>query len=360
MNYVILNGVKSNTIKGLMIQSLPPISKPLLRTEVEEIEGRDGDIITKLGYSAYDKTISVGLFGDYNIDDVIKYFDSEGTVTFSNEPDKFYNYQIIRGIDFERLIRFRVAEVVFHVQPFKYSAVENAHSFINDFLGISYYSATKNGITLTADNDVITINGTGITATEFYVPLKSQNVATGAYTLSVSTNGTGANACSVRLIKSAPSNADSFGGDYLGLKNNTTVTLTGQISANTVYGYLWFYINAGTEMDFTMNAELTSNNFNSVTVFNKGNTIAKPVITLQGSGTINLYVNGTQLFVINLGQWGRITIDAIQMNAYQGDILLNRSVTGDYDNLVLNIGTNVISWSGNVSSFEIENFSRWI
>ena len=44
MNYVILNGVKSTTIKGLLIQSLPPISKPLMRTSIEEIDGRDGDI----------------------------------------------------------------------------------------------------------------------------------------------------------------------------------------------------------------------------------------------------------------------------------------------------------------------------
>ena len=105
MNRVTLNGIKSNTIKGLLIQSLPPISKPLIRTEIEEIDGRDGDVVTKLGYSAYDKEMSIGLFGDYNVDDVIQFFDSEGEVIFSNEPDKYYNYQIIEQIDFERLIK---------------------------------------------------------------------------------------------------------------------------------------------------------------------------------------------------------------------------------------------------------------
>ena len=103
MNYVILNGVKSTTIKGLLIQSLPPISKPLMRTSVEEIDGRDGDIVTKLGYSAYNKQMSIGLFGDYNVDEVIQFFSSEGTVIFSNEPDKYYNYQIIEQIDFKML-----------------------------------------------------------------------------------------------------------------------------------------------------------------------------------------------------------------------------------------------------------------
>ena len=128
MNYVILNGVKSTLIQGLLIQSLPSISKPLVRTKTEEIDGRDGDIVTVLGYSAYNKTMSIGLFGDYNIDEVIKYFNSSGEVIFSNEPDKFYKYQIIEQIDFERLIKFKTATVTFHVQPFKYSAVDDAFS----------------------------------------------------------------------------------------------------------------------------------------------------------------------------------------------------------------------------------------
>ena len=141
MNYCILNGIRSTMIKGLLIQSLPPISKPMMRTEIEEIDGRDGDIVTKLGYSAYDKTMSIGLFGDYDIDQVIKYFNSEGTVIFSNEPDKFYNYQILNQIDYERLIRFKTANVVFHVQPFKYSAVDDLFNFERNKLFLSEFES---------------------------------------------------------------------------------------------------------------------------------------------------------------------------------------------------------------------------
>lgn len=119
-NYIILNGTNSNTINGLLIQSLAPISKPLMRTEIEQIDGRDGDIITPLGFSAYDKQITVGLYGDFDINAIIAFFNSEGTVTFSNEPDKYYNYQIYDQIDFERLVRYRTATVTFHVQPFKF------------------------------------------------------------------------------------------------------------------------------------------------------------------------------------------------------------------------------------------------
>ena len=124
MNYIILNGVNSNTITGLLIQELPPISKPLMRTQIDQIDGRDGDIVTKLGYSAYDKEFTVGLHGSFDINQVIAYFATEGTVVFSNEPDKYYRYQTIEQIDFERLVRYRTATVTFHCQPFKYEVDE--------------------------------------------------------------------------------------------------------------------------------------------------------------------------------------------------------------------------------------------
>ena len=98
-NWIVLNGKKSTDVNGLLIQSLPAISKPLIRTEVEDIDGRDGDIVTYIGYSAYNKEMTIGLYGDYDIDDVIQYFDSSGIVIFSNEPDKYYKYQIYENID---------------------------------------------------------------------------------------------------------------------------------------------------------------------------------------------------------------------------------------------------------------------
>lgn len=237
-NYIVLNNNSSDEITGLLIQSLPPISKPLVRTTIEEIDGRDGDIVTNLGYSAYDKEISIGLYGNYDVDDVIQYFNSnsKGKVTFSNEKDKYYNYEIINQIDFERLIRFKTAIVTFHVQPFKYSAEDN-------------------------------------------------------------------------------------------------------------------------EKEFTIDDET------SINIRNNGNYISRPIITLYGSGTINLSLNNEQLFVIDLGEEAtQITIDTSLMEAYNNEtqVLMNRQVTGDYSNFALNVGNNTISWTGTITKIDIQNYSRWI
>ena len=131
INYVIINGVNSNTKNGLGINELPPITKPSMRTQTEEIDGRDGDIITKLGYSAYDKTITIGLFGTgYDVNDIISFFTSEGTITFSNEPDKYYKFTMLEQIDVESLLRFKTASITFHCQPFKYPLTEKLSNLL--------------------------------------------------------------------------------------------------------------------------------------------------------------------------------------------------------------------------------------
>ncbi len=129
--YIIINGVSSKQINGLLIQSLPPISKPRIRTSIEEIDGRDGDVVTTLGYAAYDKPITIGLKGDYNVDDVIEYFNTSGKIIFSNEIDKYYNFAIYDTIDFNKLIRFKTANINLHVQPFKYSVDEPPITYKN-------------------------------------------------------------------------------------------------------------------------------------------------------------------------------------------------------------------------------------
>ena len=233
-DYIIINRKKSTLVNGLIITSLPPITKPKMRYTAEEIDGVDGDTINKLGYGAYDKTFEIGLSYNYKVDDVIEYFNTQGQITFSNEPDKYYNFATLNQIDFEKLLRFKKAKITIHVQPFKHSNIESTKRF---------------------------------TFTE-----ESQNLI----------------------------------------------------------------------------------------VRNNGNIYSKPVITLFGSGTINLSLNGIEAFIINLN--GSMVLDTQSQNAYDPNtkVFLNRYVAGDFKNLYLQVGANTISWTGNITKVEIDYCSRWI
>lgn len=131
MNKVIFKDIDSTLIKGLVICELPPITKARMRVLETEIDGVDGSIIEELGYEAYDKELKIGLKRDADIDEVIEYFNGEGNIVFSNEPDKYYKVKIIDQIDYERLVRFRTATVKFRTQPFKYLYGETYQKFTN-------------------------------------------------------------------------------------------------------------------------------------------------------------------------------------------------------------------------------------
>ena len=234
--YIILNNIDSRTISGLLISSLAPISKPQVRTQVETIDGRSGDIVTPLGYSAYDKVITIGLTYNYDIDAIIDYFNSSGVVVFSNEPDKYYQFAIYEQIDFERLIRFKKAEVTLHVQPFKFSLLEQPQTF---------------------------------------------------------------------NISESPA---------------------------------------------------------SLSIYNAGNIYARPIMSITATGSVTFALNGSDILVIEFGETSQtIIINCEELNAYdEQNILLNRLITGNYDNIKLNKGSNEISLTGNVTAFTINKYSRWI
>lgn len=365
MNYIELNGKSSLDVQGLLIQSLAPITKPKVRTEKTEIDGRDGDIITRLGYSAYDKEISIALSWNYDIDEVIQYFvdNDKGTVLFSNEEDKLYRYEILDQIDFERLIRFKTAKVKFHVQPFKFSAVESEKTFTSDYnnmLDISQFNKTVNGITLKTNRNVIEVSGACSRNTEIYLPISALNLNAGTYVLNAIASGQNANNCSIRLINSAPSDANSFGGTYVTLKNNDVATLGETLTQTKQYNYLWFFINAGATVSFTLTITLKAN-VTSFVVRNTGNYFSKPKLTINGSGVVGIYLNGSQVFNIDMSNTSQVLIDVEDMNAYYTNgLYANRIVTGNYSDFIFKCGNNTIGWTGNVTSITISDYSRWL
>ena len=231
--YIVINGTSSKSINGLLIQSLPPISKPLMRTSIDTVDGRDGDIVTPLGFSAYDKVIKIGLYGDYNVDDVIAFFNSSGTVIFSNESDKYYNFAIYDQIDYEKLIRFKTATVTFHVQPFKYSA---------DEAEITYTYTTPQNVSINVRNNgniyskpTLTVTGSG----DISVALGNTQILQ----LDLDSNGESI------IINVEEMNAYDPNGNYLnrlvtGDYNNlilgvgvNTLNLTGSVSAVSIDNY---------------------------------------------------------------------------------------------------------------------------
>ena len=231
-NYVIINGVNSNTINGLAINEMPPITKPSIRTNTEEIDGRDGDIVTRLGYSAYDKEMTIGLYGNYDLDEIMSYFNQSGTIIFSTETDKYYNFEILEQIDYEKLLKFKTATITMHCQPFKYEV------------------------------------------------------------------------------------------------NETPIAL---VSGDNI-------------------------------VLNKGNIYSKPIMYIEGTGTITISLGGNQVFNIVMGDNTEIEIDIEKLEAYNPNdgTLLNRIVTGDYDDFRLESGNNTIALGGTITSANIRMYSRWL
>ena len=229
-NYIIFNNKDSRDIRGLLISELPPISRASMRVKETVIDGVDGSIIEELGYESYDKTVIIGLKIGADVDKVAEFFTGNGEIVFSNEPERYYIGRVIKGIDFERMLRYRVAKVTFRVQPFKYDRVEVAREATSDRT--------------------------------------------------------------------------------------------------------------------------------SMIVENIGNHTSKPIITIKGTGTIALFVNGNKVCGYTFDSYNAVVIDSEKQDAYWEGHLKNRYMTDDFP--ILEKGNNTISWTGAVESIKIEKYSRWL
>lgn len=229
---IIWKGKSSKEIDGLIITDLPPITKPKMKTNKTEIDGRDGDIVEKVGYESYTKSVGIGLARNFNIDEVINYFTGEGELVLSDEPNKVYLASIYDSIEYDRLLRMRKATIKFYVQPYKY------------------------------------------------------------------------------------------------LKDEDKV-----------------------ELDVTTHT--------SVEVINKGLEISKPIISLEGSGTVEIAVNNINIFKYTFpNDETKVIIDSLEEEAYYEGIYKNRNMLGEFPKL--SVGSNVISWTGTLTKISIEPKSRWL
>lgn len=88
---------------------------------------------------------------------------------------------------------------------------------------------------------------------------------------------------------------------------------------------------------------------NSSKIYNLGTYESQPVITIDGSGDIELTINDN---VINLNQLsGPITLDSNIENAFYGTVNMNNKMEGEFP--TFKTGENNISWVGNVNKLII-------
>lgn len=232
MAEIIWKGKLSREINGLVITDTPPITKPKLRVNKTEIDGRDGDIVEVVGYESYTKNLGIGLARKYDIDEIVKYFTGNGELVFSDEPSKVYLASIYDDVDYDRLLSLRKATVKFHVQPFKY------------------------------------------------------------------------------------------------LKDEQPVVL--KIKDET-----------------------------SIKVNNKGLEISKPIIELEGTGNIEIALNGSTVLAYKFpSNETKVIIDSSEEEAYFEGVYKNRNMLGEFPKL--NPGENTISWVGSLTKIIIYPKSRWL
>jgi phage-related protein len=82
-------------------------------------------------------------------------------------------------------------------------------------------------------------------------------------------------------------------------------------------------------------------------------------MVLKGEGAVVISVNGLEIFEYTFPDGeNEVVIDSEKEDAYLGDVLKNRNMNGEFP--VLLPGTNIIEWSGSVSSIEILPRSRWL
>ena len=119
-----------------------------------------------------DAAFAVGLKVGADVDKVIEYFTGSGMITFSNEPNKYYIARIIKGIDYNRLLRYRKATITFRVQPFKYDRTEEEKVMVSPSQRMTVENlgnhTAKPIITIKGEGVVeLTLNGTMICKYEF-------------------------------------------------------------------------------------------------------------------------------------------------------------------------------------------------
>ena len=107
---------------------------------------------------------------------------------------------------------------------------------------------------------------------------------------------------------------------------------------------------------YKVNDNVYSTSNKTFTVTNAGNYVSRPCITILGTGTCSVSVNGNKIFDVSELP---ITIDSLSFESYYNGINKNRKKTGGY--IELNPGSSKIEVTGdNVGNIEMRRCDRWL
>ena len=157
------------SIKGIIIQSFEWFKKPQRRNEQKAIPGRHGAIVTEYGYEPIAIPMIIGLKDMTKLDEVMALLDGSGVLTFSGDSGKYRNARVLGQVDYQKLLKFKMAQVDFLIEnPFRFITSE-ADQTITVFPATITNTGTYESLPLlklTGSGAVsITLNGTTFTYT---------------------------------------------------------------------------------------------------------------------------------------------------------------------------------------------------
>ncbi len=106
----------------------------------------------------------------------------------------------------------------------------------------------------------------------------------------------------------------------------------------------------------------------AATITNQGTYFSRPIISIDGTGVVELDING-RTFVYDFGFDSYVIIDSAKQEAYVIDenevILKNRQMSGEFHQYntnfpIFDVGENDISWIGNITKITITANTRWL
>jgi len=122
----------TSTDKGIVLQSMDWFKKPQRRNEQTYVDGKDGATTTEYGYAPFAIPASIGLTDMTKLDEVIALLDGTGVLTFSGDPGKYRNAKVLEQVDYQKLLKFKVADVQFFIEdPYRYVSSESVQTIVS-------------------------------------------------------------------------------------------------------------------------------------------------------------------------------------------------------------------------------------